>query len=261
MDLAEIYESLSLLVPSAKVRVMAEVGSTMDEAKTFFPLPGEKPADGIMGVVVSDIQTKGRGRQGRSWTSTSGHGVYLSCAYRLTLLDQSSLGLLPLLTGLELLKRFITISDKIRIKWPNDLLVKEQNALKKLGGILLEAFQDSDSINIVLGVGINHQNIDVPGAINIVDLAETKIDRAEVAHEIVLAIVKACLSLPNLELEKFISEYNSASLFFGEPVSFVDHRGSQISGKSLGIAPDGALLLEGARGEIKLYSGDVHQQI
>ena len=43
-------------------------------------------------------------------------------------------------------------NEKIKIKWPNDLLINE----KKLGGILIETSSDGkDTLEIIIGIGIN----------------------------------------------------------------------------------------------------------
>ena len=69
-------------------------------------------------------QTEGKGRRGNVWTSKTG-GLYFSFI-------SSNHRLLPLITGISVVESLVDIKDNIKLKWPNDIIVKE----KKLGGIL-----------------------------------------------------------------------------------------------------------------------------
>ncbi|MGI9365630.1 MAG: biotin--[acetyl-CoA-carboxylase] ligase [Rhizobiaceae bacterium] len=104
--------------------------------------------------VTSDIQTAGRARRGRAWVSESGN-LYAS----LLLLDPApgeQLATLPLVVSLALhmavLKACPQLEGRLKIKWPNDLLLDG----KKISGILLEAQKDtSDRLAVVIGCGVN----------------------------------------------------------------------------------------------------------
>ncbi|MCP4870936.1 MAG: biotin--[acetyl-CoA-carboxylase] ligase [Proteobacteria bacterium] len=104
-------------------------------------------------VIVADAQTAGRGRQGRTWTSEAGQGLYVSIlrrpavpateAWRWTLLAglAARAAVAPHLGGAG-----------AWLKWPNDLFV----GTRKLGGILCELRSTGGAIDgIVVGIGIN----------------------------------------------------------------------------------------------------------
>jgi BirA family biotin operon repressor/biotin-[acetyl-CoA-carboxylase] ligase len=91
-------------------------------------------------LVTAGMQTAGRGRQGRTWTAPPGSA--LLCSLLLRAYDP----LLPLRAGLAVAD---LAGDQARVKWPNDVLVRD----RKLAGILVEARpQDGWA---VLGIGVN----------------------------------------------------------------------------------------------------------
>ena len=101
--------------------------------------------------VVADEQTAGKGRQGRSWTSMKGSGVYMSLLLRPAIAAER-LSLITLAGAIAvhevLVKGFLINAD---IKWPNDILVDE----KKICGILAEAVETTAGLAVIIGIGIN----------------------------------------------------------------------------------------------------------
>ncbi|MBF0253436.1 MAG: biotin--[acetyl-CoA-carboxylase] ligase, partial [Candidatus Omnitrophica bacterium] len=103
-------------------------------------------------LVISEYQTKGKGRAGREWMSPSGVGLYFS----LVLKPQLHIEKIPSVTLVAALSIVETIKDELglefQIKWPNDILFRG----KKICGILSEIKAEPDKIDfIVLGIGIN----------------------------------------------------------------------------------------------------------
>ena len=98
-------------------------------------------------LVVTDNQTNGRGRQGRSWVSRRGEGLALSLVVPLPL--ASGFSWLPLVAGACLVHAVRAHGvPGASLKWPNDVLVND----KKLAGVLCETV--GEGIGVV-GVGIN----------------------------------------------------------------------------------------------------------
>jgi BirA family biotin operon repressor/biotin-[acetyl-CoA-carboxylase] ligase len=103
-------------------------------------------------VVISDAQTAGKGRLGRSWSSPPGKNLYMSIVLRpgISPRDATALTLLAAVACASVLRRFASIP--VSIKWPNDLIVGH----RKMGGILTEIKADLDRINYaIVGIGIN----------------------------------------------------------------------------------------------------------
>jgi BirA family biotin operon repressor/biotin-[acetyl-CoA-carboxylase] ligase len=103
-------------------------------------------------VVLAERQLSGRGRQGRTWHSPAGVGLYFSLILRPGL-PPNQVQLLTLAVAVAV-TRAISAQTLLspKIKWPNDILIGE----KKLAGILTEGEAATERIaHVVVGVGIN----------------------------------------------------------------------------------------------------------
>ena len=102
------------------------------------------------GMVVSDIQTMGRGQYGNKWISNKGN-LFVSFFYELKNINLS----LSRITKINclLIKRLLTnyYKKKIIFKKPNDLLIQK----KKISGILQETVSILDHKFLIIGIGIN----------------------------------------------------------------------------------------------------------
>jgi BirA family transcriptional regulator, biotin operon repressor / biotin---[acetyl-CoA-carboxylase] ligase len=91
-------------------------------------------------LVTTEVQTAGRGRQGRTWVAPAGSSLLLSLILR------ASDPLLPLRAGLAVAD---LAGPAALVKWPNDVWVDG----RKVAGVLVEARpQEGWS---VLGIGVN----------------------------------------------------------------------------------------------------------
>lgn len=102
-------------------------------------------------------QTKGRGRHEREWVSQPGN-LYFSYLLRENRLGKSGelMSWVPLQAAVliaETLNPFM--KEKIFLKWPNDLFVKNENGFGKVGGILCEGIFSEKELAVIIGVGIN----------------------------------------------------------------------------------------------------------
>lgn len=104
--------------------------------------------------IVADRQTSGRGRRGRTWVSESGN-LYAT-ALLIDPCEPVRLGELPFVAVVAAHRAVAAhlrdAGSRLRIKWPNDLLVDG----RKIAGILLEATRLPDGRGAVaIGIGIN----------------------------------------------------------------------------------------------------------
>src|SRR6267378_1176778 len=102
-------------------------------------------------VVVADVQTKGRGREGKKWESLKG-GLWFSVILRPNVPSPK----LPLLQFLAAIATRQALENEaglsVKLKWPNDLVLGRA----KLGGILIESKTLADRISFaILGIGLN----------------------------------------------------------------------------------------------------------
>ncbi|MGE4231813.1 MAG: biotin--[acetyl-CoA-carboxylase] ligase [Bacteriovoracia bacterium] len=110
-------------------------------------------------LVVTDEQTKGRGRQGRSWMGQPGNLMAsLGISFRnISPLTADQLSFVPLLAGvaaIDTCQKFLPLEQRslVHLKWPNDLMKNKE----KVGGILCESkFRGNNLSCLVVGFGIN----------------------------------------------------------------------------------------------------------
>ncbi len=140
------------------------IGSTNTEAKKFAKLENINRA-----VFIADEQTCGRGRLGRSFSSESGKGLYLSILTEGGTAAEHAVSITTYMavTAAEVIEELCGIN--VQIKWVNDLFANG----KKLGGILTEGEIGEDGVlkYSVCGIGINILNGSFPD--DVVGIATT----------------------------------------------------------------------------------------
>jgi len=111
-------------------------------------------------LAVSDEQTAGRGRSGRSWVAPSGAALMLSLGFRPDYLAADRLWRLAAVVSLAMADAAEEVAGlaigKLRLKWPNDLVVEVGGGLRKIAGVLgeTEGVGSADQLAVV-GIGIN----------------------------------------------------------------------------------------------------------
>lgn len=103
-------------------------------------------------LVVSDQQTKGRGRRGRIWQSPPGTNIYMSLGLKPEILPDEA----PMITPIQAMAVACAIREICQldatIKWPNDVVING----KKVCGILTEMVLKKDAVShVIIGTGIN----------------------------------------------------------------------------------------------------------
>lgn len=103
-------------------------------------------------VVISDAQSDGRGRLGRSFVSAAGKGVYMSVLLRPDKMPRDVSTLTPNV-AVAVCRAINTVCGVTpEIKWVNDLLIGG----KKICGILCESvFEAGKPCRLIVGIGIN----------------------------------------------------------------------------------------------------------
>lgn len=106
-------------------------------------------------VVIADAQTAGRGRAGRAWASPDGAGLYASFIVRLALAPRD-VPPITLAVGVAACDAARALGAPCALKWPNDLVVRRPDGLRKLGGILTETATEGGRLDaVVIGIGMN----------------------------------------------------------------------------------------------------------
>ena len=112
----------------------------------------------------AERQTKGRGRYNREWANSP---ELFACSWKINLEEGVSPQLLQVLIGQIVKQSFESVNNisqdcKIILKWPNDLILIDQERWGKVCGILVESISKGNTTNTVIGIGINISNCGAP---------------------------------------------------------------------------------------------------
>lgn len=250
----EVLQGLKTRLFTGPVHYFETLNSTNDLAKE---LAAQGAPEGA--VVVAEAQTSGRGRLGREWDSPPGVGLYVSLVLR-PMLPPMELPQITLTTAVAVVRAVRRVAGLAPgIKWPNDLLLNG----KKLGGILTEMETESDRIrHVVVGLGLNVNNPGFPP-----ELAATATSLTLAAGRVFsrVHLLQAWLEefeelygcFLNQGFPEILEEWKSSAVTLGKMVT-VRQGPREISGLALDVAPDGALLLRTANGElVRVTSGEI----
>ena len=246
-------------MPTHQYRVvtLAEVASTNAEAM-------RRAAEGERGPlwIAAARQTQGRGRSGRTWTSREGDlTATLLFAPRC---QQAALYQLSLLAGVAVHDALLPLMPagqperpRLRLKWPNDILVGHA----KLGGILVESSTIGATTMAAIGIGIN-----IVAAPELSPRATTSLAARGASaepHGLVETIAQ--------RMETWLEIWHGGAGFsalrtawldragpVGEPMS-VNTGTSVVTGTFAGIDGSGALLLQGHGGGHETALGQVRR--
>jgi BirA family transcriptional regulator, biotin operon repressor / biotin---[acetyl-CoA-carboxylase] ligase len=234
------------------IEAHASIGSTNDRARALLEAAD---ADGL--VVISEEQTAGRGRRGRTWLSPPGVNLMLSIALqpRLAAADAWQLGLAAALAGLAACRAHAAVG----LKWPNDLVADDG---RKLGGLLVETMADGDRLSgAIVGVGINvnwprHAMPDeiAAGATSLLDRSTTPIDRIRLLRHLLEAFEE---ELTQIEAgESPLERYRAACTTLGTLVDVATPDGI-VRGRAVDLDATGCLVVDADDGRHVLSTGEV----
>jgi BirA family biotin operon repressor/biotin-[acetyl-CoA-carboxylase] ligase len=111
-------------------------------------------------LAVAGEQTVGRGRLGRSWVAPAGAALLLSLGFRPSYMAADRLWRLSAVVALAMVDAAEDVAGlplgRLRLKWPNDMVVEAPDGLRKLAGLLgeTEGAGTADQ-RVVVGLGIN----------------------------------------------------------------------------------------------------------
>lgn len=237
------------------IRYYEAIDSTNLEAKRYAQGAWENGT-----LILSDMQTAGRGRRGRGWDSPGGVNVFFSLLLK-PLISPDKASMLTLVMALSVAKGIEeTAGTACAVKWPNDIVVND----KKVCGILTEMETKPKEIqHVIIGVGIN---------VNMTDIPEELQDRAtslsvESGHAVSRStLLAAVLShfekdyetfLQTEDLSGILEQYNSRLINLGRTVRVLDPQG-EFEGMAEGITKTGELLVRREDDTVEtVYAGEV----
>jgi len=234
-----------------RIHFFPQVTSTMDKARELAKSGAPHPS-----VVVTDHQTRGRGRLNRTWFSSPG-GLWMTLILKPDLPP-------PLAFKVNFVASFSMATTlnrlhgtDIRVKWPNDLLAGD----KKVAGLLSEMETRGDMISFVnIGMGLNVNNDPPPEekrAISIKMLLGKSVSR----RNILMAFLDEFdRQMQNIAQKDVIGPWKTITSTIGKTVT-IETRGQISQGVALDVDDTGALILGQSDGTHKkiIYGDCFHQ--
>lgn len=210
-------------------------------------------------VSLAEMQTAGRGRHNRAWSSPYARNLYLSLLWRFDA-GPDALSGLSLAVGVAMLRALRRLGVAgIGLKWPNDLLWRGA----KCAGALIEMTGEScGSCSVVIGIGIN---VDMPekfGAAidqpwtDLATISGQAVSRNRLAGAVISQLIEMLAEFEGAGLAPLLDEWRQHDIVSGLPVVVATAHGAE-SGVARGIDAGGALLVEHEGGIKRYLSGDV----
>jgi BirA family biotin operon repressor/biotin-[acetyl-CoA-carboxylase] ligase len=204
-------------------------------------------------------QTAGRGRQGRSWISPPGEGLYLSVILRPEVPPAAA----PVITlgaavavAETLWNDFEVTAD---IKWPNDVLAGGL----KISGVLVEAATEADRLEYAItGIGVNLNQREFPAGLReIATSVFLQSGRTVQPRKFAIALLTSFEEVYRQALvspARTIARWEARSTYARGRTVRITSGASNVDGITRGLTERGALLLELDTGEVReIISGEV----
>jgi BirA family biotin operon repressor/biotin-[acetyl-CoA-carboxylase] ligase len=228
------------------------ISSTNTKAKTL----AEKQA-AEWTVVVSEVQTRGRGRSGRTWKSPKG-GLWFSLIVR-PRIPVDRISLLQFWVANALRKGIEEVYGvQSELKWPNDIVVNWE----KLAGLLLETkISGPEMVYTIVGVGLNVNltSEQLPMGATSIFLVKKKRFSLEMTLSSILSV-----------LERHYETLRDESAVVGDWWKHCAHRmkpviietgNDEIRGKCVGVNPDGSIIIQTEQGNVSVPDGTLQLDV
>ncbi len=209
-------------------------------------------------AVITDHQTAGRGRRGRTWSDPPGKALMFSYLARPTL-PVADLSPLALVVGIAVAEALPVAAT---LRWPNDLIVEGA----KVAGILVELVTPSDGPPFaIIGIGINANlteeelpPTDRLPATSLLLHTGGEVDRAAL-FETIAAGLDAILEEFNVHgFAGLLERYAALDGLAGHEIT-LRLADREVAGTAAGVDAIGRLLITTARGSEALLAGEVER--
>jgi BirA family biotin operon repressor/biotin-[acetyl-CoA-carboxylase] ligase len=204
-------------------------------------------------ILVAEEQREARGRGGKIWHAPAGKGLYLTLVRAAA--EGEPLSVIPIAAA-RWVRDALEDATRVRagLKWPNDLYVGR----RKLAGVLSQARTQGEETYVAVGIGVNvlgtAGSVGAAGATTVEEEAGRPFDLAPVLQAVLDRIDRE-LAAPDWQREVELWEDKTLHRA-GDPMTVL-RDGGEITGKYIGLSPDGFLRLQTRGGETVLAAGEV----
>lgn len=244
-------ENIKPLIPDffQNIEYFDEIDSTNDYLKRTSHQEGD--------IVLAENQTKGKGRNGKSFHSPKQKGIYVSFVLKpqLTIFDSLKVTACLAVSLVKAIEKNYPVHPQI--KWVNDLMINDF----KIAGILCEASLEMNTAKIdhmIVGIGINVHSYTMPEELK--NIAECIEDFCSV----VIPREQLLIDFFNIFYQDYCQLSSSSWLNFYRQHSYVLHQDITVYENNqsyqayvLDINDDASLKIQTEHGIKTLNSGEV----
>lgn len=213
-------------------------------------------------VIMSYNQTGGKGQRDTNWESNPGENLLISALLDMKNISVSNIFYLSKSMALAVRACVSQITTaECMVKWPNDIMVRNQ----KVAGILIEnQWRRQGVSSSIIGIGLNVNQTSFSSDFNATSLCNITLDKYDLDEVLKLLCEKMELyytefkngdySIIDKEYHEFLFNYNVWSSFSIDGVVF--------EGKNRGVLETGQLQIELKNGQLQLFElKDIKQLI
>jgi BirA family transcriptional regulator, biotin operon repressor / biotin---[acetyl-CoA-carboxylase] ligase len=198
-------------------------------------------------VVITHHQTSGRGQRGNTWESGMGLNLTFSIVVRpvfLTAASQFHLNKAVALAVHDVVSKYT--SERVRVKWPNDIMIGAKKVCGKVCGILIEnQLTGSQLSRAIIGIGlnVNQREFTSPLASSVSAHSGKAIELPTIFEELLQSVEWRYLQIKGNHLSEIDSHYLRSLYRANEMHRFtVDNQ--ERRGTIRGVDENGRLLVE-----------------
>ena len=204
------------------------------------------------GIILTDFQYDGKGRNNKKWFSSSGKSITFSLVIE-PAFHPKKLSLLSLAVGISIANTIKKLNLNASLKWPNDIFIKN----KKCGGILIESKILQNKIKyLIIGIGINVNENEFDSSLQNISTSLFIEKKSPIQRELIIAWILNELEL----LIKLLNQENSGDIInswtnlcnhINKKVSFLHNKKTK-EGIFKGINNNGEAIIQFDNNEIVL---------
>ena len=206
-------------------------------------------------VILSDIQTEGRGQRAKLWQSLPYENLTFSFLIQPDALRNITTITINHCVSLALAQFIRTQGYEAQLKWPNDIYVDH----KKIAGILIEnSFSSGRITNSIIGIGmnINQRTFDSINATSLSLLTGNQYAVKSVLFDIIYQLNKQFEHFEATSTEKIKTEYDQQLWKINSDINF-SVNGHPKKGVLLGTNQEGNLLVKMGDDIVTFRNGEI----
>ena len=246
-----LIENIKSAIPDffQNIEYFDEIDSTNDYLKRTSHQQGD--------IVIAQAQTKGKGRNGKSFHSPQQKGIYFSFVLKpdLTIYDSLKITACLAVSLVKAIEKNYPVHPQI--KWVNDIMIHDF----KIAGILCEASLEMNTAQIeqmIVGIGINVHSYSMPAHLQniaacIEDFCSIKVSREQLLIDFFNIFYQDYLMLSTLSWLDF---YRQHSYILHQDITVYENN-KAYPAYVLDINDDASLKIQSEQGVKNLSSGEI----